>query len=57
MGASSFSDCKAAGEDGVNHLPSYNAEVKERVELHINPICDFMAGYRVKFDFTLSVDI
>jgi hypothetical protein len=35
---------------GVDPTPPSNAEVKERVEIYFySPLCDFMAGYRIKF--------
>jgi hypothetical protein len=42
---------------GVDHTPPSIAEVKERVELCVYSICDFMADYRVKCTFIVSTGI
>jgi hypothetical protein len=39
----------------INHLPPSSAEVKEGVEVYTSTICAFVAIYRVRFIFTLSL--
>jgi len=51
MDAGSFLGAKRSGR-GVNDPPTSSAEVKERVELYLSPLCAFMTCYRVKSTFT-----
>jgi hypothetical protein len=48
MGTGSFSEAKRP-ERGVNHPTLFRAEVKEREQLHLYPLCAFMAYYRATF--------
>ena len=49
MGTGSFPGVKRPGP-GIDHPPSSNAKVKERVELYLDSNSrPFTAGYRVKF--------
>ena len=41
---------------GINQLPPTNTEVKERVQLTLNPLWAFMVCRRMKFTFTVTVN-
>ena len=54
MGTASLPGLKRPGR-GVHHLPSFNSEVKERVEIYLySPLWSFVAGYMVTFTFTFT---
>jgi hypothetical protein len=48
MGTGSFPGVKRLGL-GVEHPSNYSAEVKERVELYLIPLWDFVACSRTNF--------